>query len=205
MKSSALLAVAAVVFFVPGCRSDKGTQPGRAPAEGYYGPMMGPMMRGRQAPGSELRFKTNGQRIYYTATSGSAAPLTASGGPHWFEMHGGSCVDCHGPDGTGGYVVPMTDVVAPNITYSDLTSKHHMHGGEEHPPYTDALIKRAITKGLDPAGHSLSYAMPRWNMSEGDLNDLIAYLKTLGKGDKMYTGGIDKGDYKRMKREIPGG
>lgn len=179
MRPSALLAVAAVVF-VAGCSSNKNSQTGRSPANGYYGPMMGPMMRGRRAPSSEQRFKTNGQRIYYTATSSSGEPITTSGGPHWFEMHGGSCVDCHGPGGIGGYEVPMTNVVAPNITYSALTSKKHETHGEQHPPYTDALIKRAVTKGVDPAGHPLSYAMPRWNMSKGDLNDLIAYLKTLG-------------------------
>ena len=55
-----------------------------------------------------------------------------------------------------------------------------MHGGEEHAPYNDALIERAITKGVDPAGKPLSYVMPRWNMSDRDLNDVVAYLKTLG-------------------------
>ena len=48
-----------------------------------------------------------------------------------------------------------------------------------HLPYTDALIRRAITKGIDPAGQPLDWTMPRWQMGQEDLEDLLAYLKTL--------------------------
>lgn len=57
-----------------------------------------------------------------------------------------------------------------------------MPGGEahqEHPPYTEETLKRAITRGLDPAGEPLDDLMPRWSISEADLNDLVAFLKTL--------------------------
>jgi mono/diheme cytochrome c family protein len=124
-------------------------------------------------------FKSNGERIYYTATSTSGDEITATGGPHWFWMHGGSCVDCHGADGRGG-LVHMTNEIAPDIRYKALTAKPlEMEDHEEHPPYTDALIKRAISKGLDPAGEPLSYVMPRWHTSDRDLNDLVDYLKKL--------------------------
>lgn len=187
MKTPTMISVVAVIF-TAGCGSDEGERtvqaPDGAPSDGYYGPMRGPMMRGPRVSGSELRFKSNGQRIYYTATSTSDEPVTATEGPHWFQMHGGSCVDCHGPDGQGGYVVPMTNVVAPNITYEALTSEHHgMQGEEEHPPYTEATIERAITEGVDPAGEPLDYAMPRWNMTSNDIDDLVAYLKTLGNSE----------------------
>ncbi len=43
----------------------------------------------------------------------------------------------------------------------------------------EALIKRAVTEGLDADGEPLDRTMPRWQMSERDLNDLIAYLKQL--------------------------
>ncbi len=49
----------------------------------------------------------------------------------------------------------------------------------DRPASTDATIKRAITQGVDPAGESLDWTMPRWQMSAQDLNDLLAYLKTL--------------------------
>ena len=45
--------------------------------------------------------------------------------------------------------------------------------------YTDALIKRAIVQGIDEDGEPLNWTMPRWQMSEADLNGLINYLKTL--------------------------
>lgn len=41
------------------------------------------------------------------------------------------------------------------------------------------LIKRAITEGLNPAGEPLDRTMPRWQMSEEDLDDLLEFLKTL--------------------------
>ena len=65
---------------------------------------------------------------------------------------------------------------APNITYTALTSEK---GEDEHEPFTDELIKTAITRGLEPDGERLSDNMPRWQMSDRDLDDLIDYLKTL--------------------------
>jgi len=41
------------------------------------------------------------------------------------------------------------------------------------------LIKRAITKGIDPAGEPLDWTMPRWQFGDEDVADLLAYLKTL--------------------------
>ncbi|MBI2847543.1 MAG: hypothetical protein HYX83_00045 [Chloroflexi bacterium] len=53
------------------------------------------------------------------------------------------------------------------------------NGHEEHPPYTEGTLKKAITCGIDPAGVSLDDNMPRWRMSDEDLEDLIEFLKTL--------------------------
>ena len=129
--------------------------------------------------GQITAFKSNGQRIYYTATDESGTQIAFTGGPMWLQMHGGSCVSCHGPGARGGNIVPMTNLVAPDIRYKTLTSTAEGMLGEEHPPYTDATIRRAVTQGLDQAGHRLSPVMPRWDMSEKDLNDLVSYLKTL--------------------------
>jgi mono/diheme cytochrome c family protein len=75
----------------------------------------------------------------------------------------------------------MGTAVPEDIRYAVLTGKEHEEGGEEmdHPPYSDATIKRAITQGVDAAGKPLDWTMPRWQMSEGDLKDLLAFLKTL--------------------------
>jgi len=121
-------------------------------------------------------FSSNGEQIYFTGTS-STGVITATGGPFWFRMHGGGCVVCHGQAGRGGEVFMMGDrFTAPNITYRTLTGED---GEEEHRPYTDALIKRAITSGLNSEGERLSGNMPRWQMPDKELNDIIAYLKTL--------------------------
>ncbi len=125
-------------------------------------------------------YPTNGQRIYYTGTNRRGERISRSGGPMWLSMHDGGCVSCHGEDGRAGVPVMMGTKIPSDIRYHALTEEEHdEHGGEEHPPYTDVTIKRAITDGLNPAGEPLDYTMPRWQMSEQDLDDLIAYLKTL--------------------------
>lgn len=127
------------------------------------------------------RFGSNGERIYFTATSNSGQPITAEMvGMRMMREGMMTCATCHGPDGRGGRVTMMMGTFeAPDIRYSTLTEGEHDAAHEEHPPYTDELIKRAITQGIDPAGEPLDWAMPRWSMSERDLNDLLAYLKTL--------------------------
>jgi hypothetical protein len=42
-----------------------------------------------------------------------------------------------------------------------------------------AKFKLAVTQGQDPDGTQLNSDMPRWNIGDDDLADLIAYLKTL--------------------------
>lgn len=66
----------------------------------------------------------------------------------------------------------MFDV--PNITWPELTAQTM-----DHSPYTEEKVKRAIIEGLDPAGNRLQFPMPQWQMSNGDLNDLVNFIKTL--------------------------
>lgn len=113
-------------------------------------------------------FSSNGEQIFFTGTSSRDA-ITATGGPVWFQMHGGGCASCHGPDARGGQVTMMGSFAAPNITYRELKKEG----------FNDKLIKRAITQGKDEKGGHLSTNMPRWHMSNRDIRDLIDYLKTL--------------------------
>jgi len=120
-------------------------------------------------------FQSNGERIYFTATSDSGKPIIASMGA--MTMRGGmmSCAFCHGATGKGGAGRMMMWVYeAPDIRYSSLIAGHE---GEK--PYTDKLIKRAIISGLDSDGERLDPPMPLWQMSDEDLNDLIEFLKSL--------------------------
>jgi len=123
-------------------------------------------------------YVSNGQMIYFTGRNQQGQRIPLDGAPMWLYMQGGSCASCHGADGRGGAPVMMGTEIPGDIRYSHLTEEEHEEG-EEHPPYTDELIRRAITLGLNPAGEPLDLTMPRWRMSDQDLDDLIEYLKTL--------------------------
>ncbi len=117
------------------------------------------------------------------------------GGDGAVGFHGMTCASCHGPDGRGGRLLAMGTVETPDIRYQTLIgagedSEAHADETDDqttqeqadahaHAPYTDPLILRAITQGLNPAGESLNPFMPRWSMAEEDLEQLIDFLKTL--------------------------
>lgn len=123
---------------------------------------------------------SNGERIYLTGISSRTGRIEVRGGPLWLRTHGGGCVACHGTSGKGDITFKDTAVSA-DIRYKALTLDEHFHGDEKvvHRQYTEDLIRRAITKGLDAEGKPLHWIMPQWIMSEKDLDDLIDYLKTL--------------------------
>ena len=143
---------------------------------GYQGPGMryqGPMgyEDGRYYPPGccqgPISFASNGEKIYFTGINDKGERIPFTGGPQWLSMRGGSCVNCHGRDGSGGLTPMMCDEKAADIRYSAL--KKEM-GDEE--------IKIAITKGVHE-GKGLDWCMPRWQLTDEDLNDLIEYLKKL--------------------------
>jgi len=61
-----------------------------------------------------------------------------------------------------------------SFTVHDIRREHLNEEG-----YNEAKLKRAITKGISAEGEELDFPMPKWSMSDGDLDDLIAYLKIL--------------------------
>ena len=131
---------------------------------------------------------SNGELIYLTGRNAEGKRIDFSQSSGMGMMHADSCVDCHGRDGKGGEPPMMCSKNPPDIRYASLVEgEHGGHGdeaeeGEEegHAPYTDDLIKRAITLGLEADGEPLDSCMPRFRMSERDLDGLIEYLKLLG-------------------------
>lgn len=121
---------------------------------------------------------SNGQRIYFTGRNERGERIPFEGGPMWLSMRGGNCATCHGADGRGGAPVMMGTEVPGDIRYHHLLEEEHEEG-EEHPPYTEQLIRSAITLGVNPAGEPLDLTMPRWHMSDQDLDDLLEFLRTL--------------------------
>lgn len=131
-------------------------------------------------------FRSNGERIYFTATSASGQSITPQGANMHMMMAGGGCVACHGADRGGGRLMPRFWLSAPSLTAAALFGEHDeaaeaggaAEGHGEHDSYTDDTLRRAITDGVDPGGERLDPAMPQWSMADADMTDLIAYLKT---------------------------
>jgi len=135
------------------------------------------------SPGTTIPtvYRSNGEQIYFTATSQRGTPIASDMGMGM--MRGGMmpCANCHGSDGRGGRVRMMMRLFeAPDIRHRTLTSEEHGEEGEHgHEPYTDEDIRRAITEGIEPDGEPLDWPMPRWTMSDEDLDELLEFLKTL--------------------------
>jgi mono/diheme cytochrome c family protein len=119
-------------------------------------------------------YSSDGQRIFLSGvgTNGQDIPRSASRVSQGsLMMGGGGCGSCHGASGLGGQIRMMTGaaVDAPNITYDALIEDG----------FTDATIRQAIRDGVDESGKPLGDAMPRWQMTDADLEATIAYLKEL--------------------------
>lgn len=134
---------------------------------------------------NEAEFVSNGERIYFTGTSASESPISASSGGSMSgmhrEMHGGGCANCHGADREGQQLWPQFWIEAPALTakalFADDAHEQDEDGHGDHASYDSESLRRAITRGLDPAGEPLDAAMPRWTMSSADLDDLVEFLK----------------------------
>ena len=167
--------------FFGGSRWMHGGSPGMMGGYGGPGGMMGP------GPGlayGKRTFASNGEQIYYTGVSRKTGPIPRTGGPMWVNHAGVGCVACHGVQGRGGVPVMMGTAIPEDIRYTTLTAAEPHKEGEkkeamDHPPFTDATIKQAITQGVDPANKPVDWTMPRWQLTDEDWTDLLAYLKTL--------------------------
>ncbi len=132
------------------------------------------MMGGSGTAWGTGTFHSNGERIYFTATSERGTPITYAGGPArggWMMMGGQlACASCHGPDGRGGkHSMGMMQVMdSKDIRWSALQAE-----------FDAEKFRQAVTNGRDPDGSQLKGEMPRWKMSSEDLADLMAFLKTL--------------------------
>ena len=75
---------------------------------------------------------------------------------------------------------------APDIRYATLSTEEDEHeqgqddGHEaEHGEYDLEAFRLAVIEGKHPDGAPLSINMPRWQMSDDDLNDLYEFLKSI--------------------------
>jgi hypothetical protein len=133
-------------------------------------------------------FGSNGERIYFTATSDRGTSISYSGGPDMeMMMTGGklACVSCHGIDAKGRRHIKGTEIMhAPDIRWFELSAEHHeeheaTEDNHEHEVYDFESFRNAVENGEHPDGDALKKVMPRWSMNDEDLHDLMDYLKSL--------------------------
>jgi hypothetical protein len=124
-----------------------------------------------------------GERIYSEGllASGKFIPATIHGD---IKITGDQviCASCHRKSGMGTLegqqVVPA---VTGDMLFKPLrlpTDKPPLPPALR-PAYTKATLKQALTKGIDANGKALDPFMPRYEISDEELDSLIAYLNTL--------------------------
>ncbi|HVF61169.1 MAG TPA: SCO family protein [Thermoanaerobaculia bacterium] len=140
-----------------------------------------------------------GERIYRGGVLPSGAPLAAVlQGDVPASGRAAACATCHRRSGFGGVegTVAVPPITAPalfaeppptGLLFRALFQEQlapqpwsRVRTGSPRPPYGDATLAVALREGHDPTGRALDPLMPRYQLSEGDLADLTAYLRTLG-------------------------
>jgi ABC-type branched-subunit amino acid transport system substrate-binding protein len=124
--------------------------------------------------------EVRGKQIYFEGTSPGGGEINAIVGDEAALLPASAmpCSSCHGSDGLGrpeGGVIPL------DIRWSELvkTYGHVHHDGRRHPAFDDDGVARSIIAGVDQANNTLDRSMPIYQMSEQDIDDLVAYMKVL--------------------------
>ena len=151
---------------------------------------------------------SNGQLIYFKATNDRGDLIAYREGPDFIGpgMMGArlSCASCHGQEARGGvHMMHMRVMDAPDIRWPVLAGEvgeEHAGDGdpkdehaEAHAGYDLVNFRMAVVEGKHPNGERLSAEMPRWQISDGDLEDLAEFLRSpslLEKGVLMMPGGF---------------
>lgn len=133
---------------------------------------------------TQASYSSNGERIYFTATDNDGNYISNVGGPAYGVTSGETlaCVTCHGSDGRGSAYVPhMQWMGAPAIYYDALVQLAQKQVGDTPLPggYTLDDFRKAVVEGETPNGNTLNPNMPRWQINDADLADLLDFLKTL--------------------------
>lgn len=123
-----------------------------------------------------------GKEIYFKGISSSGKPIKAWFGKDYSVEISGElalCSSCHGYDGLGrpeGGVIPLS------ITWENLTKSYgHIHpDGLTHLTFTEESLKSYMQDGVYPGGKNGNPTMPIYDISGGDLDNLVSYLKKLG-------------------------
>jgi hypothetical protein len=97
-----------------------------------------------------------------------------------------ACINCHRRSGLGGLegsikIPPISGpyLFRPRSSRPGDSDLAHVEGMSDRDPYTDATLARAIREGTGSDGKPLNFLMPRYTLNDGDMSQLIAYLKAM--------------------------
>jgi mono/diheme cytochrome c family protein len=145
--------------------------------------------RSRGAPAVErggplTESEQRGKALFLRGVMSSGAPVVGRLGPEGVELTGpdAACGRCHGPRGRG---TGEGGVAAPSIQASRLfapVSRADPDTGQwERPAYDDRTLAEALRRGVSSGGRALGPVMPRFELPERELEELLAYLHRLGE------------------------
>ena len=128
-----------------------------------------------------------GQRIYREGIDASGQPLKAIGAAQ-ASLAGQdvACAKCHRRSGYGTSEgrFAIRPIIGPALRQEQTAAVQSVRGKarlgpSQRPPYSEALVARAIRNGIDAAGKPLDPAMPRYTLSDAEMKSLAAYLFSL--------------------------
>ncbi len=97
-----------------------------------------------------------------------------------------ACVNCHrrsglGTSESGIIMLPVTSefIFRPKEVGRRKKYGFRSEGTGTRPAYNDQSLKTAIRDGVDPTGRALNPLMPRYKLSNEELDALVKYLKSL--------------------------
>ncbi len=132
------------------------------------------LIRNMMTSFAKSKYTSAGEKIYLTSVDDDGKIITPVSGMGSFSMMSNmmrpiACANCHGINGKGGFLFPDNKTASADIRWEALSKAG----------FDEAKVKKAVTEGLDEKEEKLSVWMPRWDITDKDLDELIIYLKTL--------------------------
>ncbi len=131
---------------------------------------------------------TLGRTLYETGEGDQGRTLTAYVGQASTALPASAmpCVGCHGERGEGK---PEGGVIPSNIQWRELSKSYGVvsASGRKHPAYDRKTLARVLREGVDPAGQRLDTSMPRFDISDIEIDALLAYLQVI---DRQQAAGV---------------
>lgn len=149
--------------------------------------MASPAHGNRSLAQDDSALREEGQAIYLHGRLQDGGPITARArGDVALRGSQYACVNCHRRSGIGSSEggIQIPPVIAETLFSPRISTLHDTYpsGGLHHesrPAYTTQSLGQALRHGIDPTGRELSSLMPRFILSEREVQALSAYLASL--------------------------